>query len=66
MNQIKLLACLMLTTSAFAHEPYLAPLSYHTENTQIPLIAGYAEEALNSEHALKDAKITVINPKQES
>jgi len=27
MNQIKLLACLMLTTSAFAHEPYLAPLS---------------------------------------
>ncbi|WP_130802752.1 DUF4198 domain-containing protein [Acinetobacter ihumii] len=66
MKQFKLLACLLLTTSTFAHEPYLAPLSYHTENTQVALIAGYAEEALNSEHPLKDAKITVINPQQQS
>lgn len=30
-----------------------------------PVIAGYAEEALNSEYALKDAKLTVITPKQD-
>lgn len=28
-------------------------------------IAGYAEEALNSEYALKDAKLTVITPRNE-
>lgn len=39
-------------------------MSYLTANTQIPVIAGYAEEALNAEHALKQASLTVIQPDQ--
>jgi hypothetical protein len=49
---------------AHAHEPYVAPLGYLTANTQIPVIASYAEEALNAEHALKQASLTVIQPDQ--
>ena len=48
------------STLNYAHEPYVAPLAYKTEQTQVPVVAGYAEEALNSEYALKDAKLTVI------
>ena len=58
--------CLALLFCSYghAHEPYVAPLSYLTANTQIPVIAGYAEEALNAEHALKQASLTVIQPDQ--
>ena len=45
-----------------AHEPYVAPLSYITSNTQIPVIGGYAEEALNAEHALGKISFTIIQP----
>lgn len=55
----------LISTTGFAHEPYVAPVAYKTEQTQVPVIAGYAEEALNSEYALKDAKLTVITPKNE-
>jgi len=55
----------LVCTTGFAHEPYVAPLAYKTEQTQVSVIAGYAEEALNSEYALKDAKLTVITPKNE-
>ena len=65
MKKLSLAISLLLSTSVFAHEPYIAPLSYTTDNTQVALVAGYAEEALNSEHALKDNKINVINPANE-
>ncbi|KAF5308545.1 hypothetical protein FQR65_LT18092 [Abscondita terminalis] len=55
---------LLFCSYSHAHEPYVAPLSYLTANTQIPVIAGYAEEALNAEHALKQTTLTVIQPDQ--
>ena len=45
---LALLAC----SYSQAHEPYIAPLSYLTANTQISMLSGYAEEALNAEYAL--------------
>jgi len=59
-----LLSILILSSFAHAHEPYLAPISYTTSNTQIPVIAAYAEEAFNAEHALKQATLSVIQPDQ--
>ncbi|RLZ09366.1 DUF4198 domain-containing protein [Acinetobacter sp. 2JN-4] len=47
-----------------AHEPYVAPVAYQTTNTQVAILAGYAEEALNSEYALKSPKFEITNPKQ--
>ena len=66
MSTMKKYLCLALLFCSYghAHEPYVAPLSYLTANTQIPVIAGYAEEALNAEHALKQAFLTVIQPDQ--
>lgn len=63
MNRFLMVSLALVCTTGFAHEPYVAPLAYKTEQTQVPVIAGYAEEALNSEYALKDAKLTVITPK---
>ncbi|KHN66960.1 signal peptide protein [Acinetobacter oleivorans] len=65
MNKFLILSLALACSYSFAHEPYVAPLAYKTEQTQVPVIAGYAEEALNSEYALKDAKLTVITPKNE-
>lgn len=65
MNKFLIVPLAFICTTGFAHEPYVAPLAYKTEQTQVPVIAGYAEEALNSEYALKDAKLTVITPKNE-
>ncbi len=64
MNKFLIVPLAFICTAGFAHEPYVAPLAYKTEQTQVPVIAGYAEEALNSEYALKDAKLTVITPKK--
>jgi len=55
-----LLAC----SFAQAHEPYVAPLSYITSNTQIPVISAYAEQAFHAEHALKQATFNIIQPDQ--
>lgn len=63
MKKIVLLAAIVSTLS-YAHEPYVAPLAYVTENTQVPVLAGYAENAFNSEYALKDATFNIIDPKQ--
>lgn len=52
----------LATTLTYAHEPYVAPLSYITSNTQIPVISAYAEQALQAEYALKDMKFDVIQP----
>lgn len=59
------LLTLLCSINAFAHEPFIAPLAYITENTQIPVIASYAEDTLIPEYAMKDVKkIQVIDPKQ--
>lgn len=65
MKKIILLASLFSTLS-YAHDPFVAPLSYVTSNTQIPVLSGYAEHAFDSEYALKDASFTVVDPLQKS
>lgn len=55
-----------ISTAIQAHEPYITPLSHFTDNSQVAIVAGYTEEALNSEHALKDFEITVTDPRQQS
>ena len=65
MNRLLVTSLIFVCSYSLAHEPYVAPLAYKTEQTQVPVVAGYAEEALNSEYALKDAKLTVITPKQD-
>jgi hypothetical protein len=49
---------------AQAHEPYVAPLAYHTENTQVPVLSAYAEQAFHPEYALKDISFSVFQPNQ--
>ncbi|MFT4021645.1 MAG: DUF4198 domain-containing protein [Acinetobacter sp.] len=56
---------ILVSSYASAHEPYVAPLAYQTQNSQIPIVAGYAEEALNSEFALKSDDLQVISPNNE-
>ena len=60
----KLLISSLLLVSSYsaAHEPYVAPIAYTTEQTQVAIISGYAEEALNSEYALKDANFELTAP----
>jgi hypothetical protein len=53
MNRLLVTSLIFVCSYTFAHEPYVAPLAYKTEQTQVPVVAGYAEEALNSEYALK-------------
>ena len=47
-----LLCTLLFCSVAQAHEPYVAPLAYHTENTQVPVLSAYAEQAFHPEYAL--------------
>ena len=54
----------LATTLTYAHEPYVAPLSYVTSNTQIPVISAYAEQALQPEYALKQPTFNIIQPDQ--
>ena len=54
----------LATTLTYAHEPYVAPLSYITSNTQIPVISAYAEQALQPEYALKQPTFNIIQPDQ--
>lgn len=59
------LLALMCSTASFAHEPFLAPSAYVTENAQIPVLASYTEEMLVPEYAMKDVKsFQMIDPKQ--
>lgn len=55
---------LFICAYAQAHEPYVAPLAYMTDNTQVPVFSAYAEQALQAEYALKDVPFTVIQPNQ--
>lgn len=65
MKKIVLLVSI-LSTYSYAHDPYVAPLAYLTSNTQIPVLSGYAENAFNSEYALKDASFSILDPLQQS
>ncbi|QHH95613.1 DUF4198 domain-containing protein [Acinetobacter proteolyticus] len=62
MKKLLISSLLLASGYSFAHEPYVAPLAYTTEQTQVAIISGYAEEALQSEYALKDAKFEVTSP----
>lgn len=67
MKNLLLISTLACSTLSFAHEPFIAPYSYITENTQIPVIAAYAEDALIAEYAMKDIKqFDVILPNQQA
>lgn len=74
MQQVKLMKKILFlavalsysASTTWAHQPYLAPLSFKTANTQIPVVAGFAEDALISEHALKDSALTVISPSKKT
>ena len=59
-----LLCTLLFCSVAQAHEPYVAPLAYHTENTQVPVLSAYAEQAFHPEYALKDISFSVFQPNQ--
>ena len=59
-----LLCTLLFCSVAQAHEPYVAPLAYHTENTQIPVLSAYAEQAFHPEYALKDISFSIFQPNQ--
>lgn len=59
-----LLCTLLFFSVAQAHEPYVAPLAYHTENTQVPVLSAYAEQAFHPEYALKDISFSVFQPNQ--
>ncbi|SDB81687.1 DUF4198 domain-containing protein [Acinetobacter boissieri] len=63
----KLLLVLALTASATvsAHQPYVSTLVNQTENSRTPIIAGYAEEALSSEAALKKAVFSIVDPESQ-
>ncbi|WLF83671.1 DUF4198 domain-containing protein [Moraxella sp. ZY210820] len=59
------LLALICSTASFAHEPFLTPSAYITENKQIPVLASYTEEMLIPEYAMKDVKsFQMIDPKQ--
>ncbi|MBC9228673.1 DUF4198 domain-containing protein [bacterium SPL81] len=62
MKKLLISSLLLVSGFSFAHEPYVSPLAYTTEQTQVAIISGYAEEALQSEYALKDAKFEVTSP----
>lgn len=64
MKKIVILSAVMLNSYSFAHEPYVAPLAFVTDNTQIPIIAAYAEQALHAEYAVQDPQFTIIQPNQ--
>lgn len=57
---LALLAC----THVQAHAPYVAPLAYMTDNTQITVLSAYAEQALQPEYALKDIQFSITQPDQ--
>ena len=57
-----LLCTLLFCSVAQAHEPYVAPLAYHTENTQVPVLSAYAEQAFHPEYALKVFRSRFSNP----
>ena len=62
MNKLLIASFLLVSGYSFAHEPYVAPIAYTTEQTQVTIISGYAEEALQSEYALKNAKFEITSP----
>lgn len=63
-NKLLIASLALISGYSTAHEPYVAPIAYQTTNTQVAILAGYAEEALHSEYALKSPKFEITDPKQ--
>lgn len=57
MKNLLISSLVLVSSYSVAHEPYVAPIAYKTEQTQVAIISGYAEEALHSEYALKKCKV---------
>lgn len=62
MKKLLLIAALAAANTVFAHQPYISTLVAQTDNSRTAILSGYAEEALNSEAALKKANFTVVDP----
>ncbi|MBF7688689.1 DUF4198 domain-containing protein [Acinetobacter rathckeae] len=65
MKKLLLVAALTASATVSAHQPYVSTLVGQTENSRTPIIAGYAEEALSSEAALKKAVFSVVDPESQ-
>lgn len=64
LKPIFLLCAISCSMLSYAHEPFIAPLAYTTDNKKIPVIAAYTEETLIPEYAIKNTnKIQVVDPK---
>ncbi|MBF7685026.1 DUF4198 domain-containing protein [Acinetobacter sp. B10A] len=62
MKKILVATALVFSATVSAHQPYVSTLVGKTENSRTPIIAGYAEEALSSEAALKKAVFSIVDP----
>lgn len=66
MKKLIVLSSILFAAHSYAHQPYVSTLVPTTENSRTPIIAGYAEETLNSEAALKKAVFTIVDPDAKS
>lgn len=62
------LACLLsiLVANGWAHAPFVAPSSYVVEGGNTAILAGFAEQAFDSEVAIKGFNFKVLTPKGET
>lgn len=62
------LACLLsiLVANGWAHAPFVAPSNYVVEGGHTAILAGFAEQAFDSEVAIKDFNFKVLTPKGET
>ncbi|MDH1490031.1 DUF4198 domain-containing protein [Acinetobacter johnsonii] len=62
------LACLLsiLVANGWAHAPFVAPSNYVVEGGNTAILAGFAEQAFDSEVAIKGFNFKVLTPKGET
>ncbi|RGD90991.1 DUF4198 domain-containing protein [Acinetobacter sp. SWAC57] len=62
------LTCLLsiLVVNSWAHAPFVAPSSYVVEGGNTAVLAGFAEQAFDSEVAIKGFNFKVLTPKGET
>lgn len=62
------LVCLLsiLVANGWAHAPFVAPSSYVVEGRNTAILAGFAEQAFDSEVAIKGFNFKVLTPKGET
>lgn len=66
MKKFAVLSLMLMAAQSYAHQPYVSTLVATTDNSKTPIVAGYAEDALSSEFALKKAVFTIVNPEAKS